>query len=211
MYASGGKERTMAKTEVKAKSNSNPEAKAAATMSPAADLGETGSVDKIRDILFGNQMRDFERRFSQMEDRVTKATHDLREEIHKRLETLEAFFKKEIKAVLDRLKNEANELAEADKHIEENLKSTTSSLKKSISQVEEDFSQRATELRQDLLQQSKSLTAEIQTRGEEASETLRNTANDLDDAKINRSTLAEYLIEMAMRLSDHGDEAAASK
>jgi predicted phage gp36 major capsid-like protein len=77
--------------------------------------------------------------------------------------------------------------------------------------VEEDFSQRATELRQDLLQQSKSLTAEIQTRGEEASETLRNTANDLDDAKINRSTLAEYLIEMAMRLSDHGDEAAASK
>jgi len=124
---------------------------------------------------------------------------------------LEAFFKKEIKAVLDRLKNEANELAEADKHIEENLKSTTSALKKSISQAEEDFSQRATELRQDLLQQSKNLTAEIQTRGEEASEALRNTANDLDDAKINRSTLAEYLIEMAMRLSDHGDEAAASK
>lgn len=198
----------MAKAGVKTKSSPNRAPKSPIANQPNAELAEAGSVDKIRDILFGNQMRDFERRFSQMEERMAKATHDLRDEIHKRLEALELFFKKEIQAVTDRLKTETGQLADADKQLDDELKRASAALKKAIAQAEEHLSERSTELRQQILEQSKSLTEEIQTKNEEASEALRNTANHLDDAKINRSTLAEYLIEMAMRLSDHAGDAA---
>ena len=32
---------------------------------------DTGNVDKIRDILFGSQMRDYDRRFSTLEERLS--------------------------------------------------------------------------------------------------------------------------------------------
>ena len=40
---------------------------------------EGANVDKIRDILFGSQMRDYEKRFVRLEDNVTKAIEGLRE------------------------------------------------------------------------------------------------------------------------------------
>ena len=41
------------------------------------ELREGQNVDKIRDILFGNQMRDYEKRFARLEERVTKASEAL--------------------------------------------------------------------------------------------------------------------------------------
>ena len=46
------------------------------------------NVDKIRDILFGSQMRDYEKRFSRLEERLTKAQDTLREDLKKRFDAL---------------------------------------------------------------------------------------------------------------------------
>ena len=62
-----------------------------------ADSGknpETGaSIDKVRDILFGGQMRDVERRFARLEERLVKETTDLRDDVRKRLDTLERYMR----------------------------------------------------------------------------------------------------------------------
>lgn len=192
------------------KSKISPEPSPTSSQSNAETV-DGGSVDKIRDILFGNQMRDFERRFSQMEDRLVKATKDLRDETHKRLEVLERFFKKEQEALKDRLKSETGQREDEDKKLSDDLKRAASSLKKELSRAEEKLLELTTDLRQQILEQSKTLSEEIQSKNELASEALRNTAQGLDDAKIDRSTMAEYLIDMAMRISDHGGEVSADQ
>ena len=199
----------MVKAEDKSKSGSAQIARPIKGASPGTDIAESGSVDKIRDILFGNQMRDFDRRFSQMEERLAKSTKDLRDETNKRLESLETFFKKELDALKARLKSESDERADGEKQLNDELKTASAALKKAIAQAEETFSQHATELRQQILEQSKSLSAEIQLKNEQASAELSARAGALDETKIDRSTMAEYLIEMAMRLSNHsgGDPA----
>lgn len=196
----------MAKSGGKSKTSPN---RASKTSQPNLEMADTGSVDKIRDILFGNQMRDFERRFSQMEERLGKATKDLRDETHKRLEALELYFKKEQDAIKERLKSEAKQRETEDKKLNDELKRNASSLKSDISAAEEKFMELTSELRQQILEQSKVLSEEIQIKNEEASEALRNTAQRLDDAKIDRSSMAEYLIEMAMRMSDNAGEPGA--
>lgn len=193
----------MARAGSKAKASLNQTSKTSQTN---VEVTDTGSVDKIRDILFGNQMRDFERRFSQMEDRLAKATRDLRDETIKRLEALELFFKKEQASIKDRVKSEAEQRENEDRKLNDALQSSGSSLKKEITQIEEKFSALTSDLRQQILEQSKSLSEEIQNKNEQASEALQNTAQRLDDAKIDRSTMAEYLIEMAMRISDHSGD-----
>jgi len=196
----------MARAGSKAKASLNQTSKTSQTN---VEVTDTGSVDKIRDILFGNQMRDFERRFSQMEDRLAKATRDLRDETIKRLEALELFFKKEQASIKDRVKSEAEQRENEDRKLNDALQSSGSSLKKEITQIEEKFSALTSDLRQQILEQSKSLSEEIQNKNEQASEALQNTAQRLDDAKIDRSTMAEYLIEMAMRISDHSGDLPA--
>src|SRR5262245_36278718 len=42
-----------------------------------ADPAGGASLDKVRDILFGVQMRDYERRFARLEERLLKDTSDL--------------------------------------------------------------------------------------------------------------------------------------
>lgn len=171
--------------------------------SPMADVTDGGSVEKIRDILFGNQIKDFQNRFSKLEDRLVKAHKDLREETHKRLEALELFFKNEQNAIKDLVISEVKQLESEDKKIQNDLNTTVSSLKKNLNRAEEKFLKLTSDLRQQILDQSKALSTDIQQNKEQTTENLRDTANGLEEAKIDRTTLAEYLIDMAMRISDH--------
>src|SRR5580692_12969243 len=84
-------------------------ADAKANSSSAKENAEGANVDKIRDILFGSQMRDYEKRFVRLEDNVTKAIEGLREDMTKRLDTLGAFVRQEVDSVSTRLKSEKSE------------------------------------------------------------------------------------------------------
>ena len=59
------------------------------TVAQVAEQHEGTNVEKIRDILFGSQMRDYEKRFQRLEERLTKDAEALREELKKRFDGLE--------------------------------------------------------------------------------------------------------------------------
>src|SRR5271166_1295950 len=84
-----------------------PEAASRRKLNGDADHnGGVENLDKVRDILFGSQMRDNERRFARLEERVLKESTEVREEGRKRLESLEAFVRKEVQSLVERVKNE---------------------------------------------------------------------------------------------------------
>ena len=58
---------------------------------PDADgAAAAGNLDKVRDLIFGGRMRDYDRKFARLEDRLAKETADLRDEVRKRLAAREA-------------------------------------------------------------------------------------------------------------------------
>ena len=195
------------------KSKSNPSATPASIQDAGADSNamDAGSMDKIRDILFGNQVRDFERRFSRMEDQMTVTIQGLRDEIRKQLDALELFFKEEMAAMRERQKSE-NEMRQQDlQKLAEELKNTAAAINKTITQNSDLSAERTTELRQQILEQSKQLAADIKAKHEQTAKELKQVAGGLDEAKVDRSTLAEYLIQLAMGLSNRSDGPAAKR
>ena len=76
-----------------------------------ADTAEASgaSVDKIRDILFGSQIKNCDTRFDRLEGALARETSEIKDTLHRRLESLEAFFKKETEALTARLKTEREE------------------------------------------------------------------------------------------------------
>ncbi|MCP4670601.1 MAG: hypothetical protein GY857_04790 [Desulfobacula sp.] len=165
-------------------------------------LAEDGNMDKIRDILFGSQTKDYEKRFTKMETQLTQEASALREEMLKRIDALEDYFKQEIRDINGRIKNESNDRSDSQKNIKKELKDTYESLNKKLLIEEENLAEKSSDLREQILKQSKQLSAEILSKSELASNNLKQTAHELDDAKVNISDLSGFFLELAMRLSD---------
>ncbi len=186
-------------------SNSKPSGSQSSTASGLGiEMADAGNMDKIRDILFGNQARDYEKRFSKMESRVAQEASELKQELLKRVDSLEGYVKQEIKDLNQRIKNESNDRADAEKSIHHEMESNFDKLSKKIVIEEENLAKKSTELREQILEQSKTLSDEILTKHDHAANSLRQSAQELDDAKVNRSDLSGFFLEIAMRLS--GDD-----
>ena len=72
-------------------------AQAALTGAPAS--ADAPGVDKIRELLFGNQMQDYDRRFSLMEERFQQKMRELEAESARSLATTESSIKKQIESL----------------------------------------------------------------------------------------------------------------
>ena len=160
------------------------------------------SVDKIREIIFGNQMQDYDRRFARMEDGLQKKLTELHETTNKRLDSLETFIKKEVEALSDRIKNEQSMRNTAAKKLSKEFKDATRLISKSVEQLEEKQSKDTRELRQQLLDAAKDLSSDIIAKQEAASKALKQAFNELNEDKVARTTLSELLMELAVRTSN---------
>src|SRR5437660_1779591 len=76
----------------------------------ATDQG-SGNVEKIRDILFGVQMREYENRFARLEENLLKEAADLRENTRKRFDAMESYVRNEFESLQGRLRSEREERA----------------------------------------------------------------------------------------------------
>lgn len=174
------------------------------TTEAARDAGQDdaagGNVDKIREIIFGGQMRDYERRFSVLEERLLKEASDLRGEINRRMDVLESFVKKEIELLLGRLKVEQADRADAVKELGHELRTGNKAIEKRIATLDEVVSSGNRELRQSLLAQAKALSDEGQKRHQELTAALDRRAAQLQSDKTDREALAGMFTEVALRL-----------
>ncbi len=184
--------------------NLSPE-RASAEKSTVEYASETGSVDKIRDILFGNQMRDYNKRFTLLEERILQEIRDLRDETKNRLDTMESYIQKEIESLSNRLNTEQKLRTESLEKVTNEFKVETKSISESIERLEDQQSQDSRDLRQQLLEQSKSFSNEISKKHEESSAALDRSVQQLHTDKVERSTFSELLMEMAVRMSDDLD------
>jgi len=94
-------------------------------------------VEKIRDILFGTQMREYESRFARLEENIVKEIHDVREDTRKHFEALEAHLKYEIEALLLRLKSERDERTDSSEQAARDVATLGNALGKKISELDD--------------------------------------------------------------------------
>ena len=186
---------TKAKKKVSPSSTKNK----SATESSADSRPEDGtqqaagaqSVDKIREILFGNQMQDYEKRFARLEDGLHKKITELRDTTTKRLDSLETFIKNEIEALSDRLKNEQSLRDASVKKLSTEFKDSMQLLSKSVEQLQEKQSKDTRDFRQQLLDASKELSSEIVAKHDQADKALKQAFEELNEDKVARTTLSD--------------------
>jgi DNA anti-recombination protein RmuC len=165
------------------------------TSAPVADE----SLDKVRDILFGAQSREFERRFALLEADLLRKTAEARAEAHQRLETLEAQLRQEVQQLTDQIKAEHQGRAQTITALTSDLNNLTQALDNKINQLEEQSSQEQGALRRQLLEEAKSLSTQMLQQSEDLTATLNREVKTLEQDKLNRADIAQIFHQMARR------------
>jgi uncharacterized phage infection (PIP) family protein YhgE len=167
-----------------------------------ADAAGGASIDKVRDILFGNQVREFDRKFARLEDRIVKEASDLKDEVRNRLAALEQYTKTEMESLSEHLKVEHEDRVDSYGIVSRELKEAAKSLERRTTTLDEQLAKSQRDLRQQILEQNQRLSDDIRKKMDDVLAALAHEARELRNDKADRATLAGLLTEMAMRLTN---------
>jgi hypothetical protein len=167
-----------------------------------AEPAGSGNLEKVRDILFGNHMREVDRRFARLEERMVKETRDLRDDVKRRLDALEAHVNRETETLAGQLRQERTERLEGDVRFARELSDTAAAFERRSAALEEHQAKGQREIRQQMLEQQQRLGDDLREKVDEVLAALARETHELRTDKTDRQALASLLKEMAMRLTD---------
>lgn len=169
----------------------------------APDADEPASpenLDKVRDILFGAQVREQQKRFQRIEERLAKDVSDVRDELLKRLSSLESYFKGEIDTLLEKVKDEQTARNAAVRELTGEVADNAKAADKRAAELDAKVTDAARELRKAILEQSKALRDEINSAHHAATSAADKGLAALRHDKTDRLALADLLTEVSMKL-----------
>lgn len=163
--------------------------------------GDAVGVDKIRDLLFGNQMQDYDRRFSKLEERFLQRFKDVESEAKRNLEMYESNAKKQVESLAAQLRNEKDARAEADKEIDRNLREQNQALEKQVRALSDQLSELEREVADRINRSDQLLREEIKQKNESMQMLMEKMFSDLSNVKTDRNLLAGLFVEVAKCLN----------
>lgn len=168
---------------------------------PPAAEPQPESLDKVRDILFGSQMRAVETRLQGLEERLRREHETLRADFAKQTESLDAFIRSEVHVLGERLAGERAKRTEELKSLAAEIKEAIRALEERHVQLEEAANMADAALRDQLLFQSTTAAAELAKLGDRLGAELSRSHQELSSSKTDRAALAALLNDMAARIT----------
>ncbi len=170
-----------------------------------SDTGGDRNVEQIRDILFGGQMRDYERRFLEITQRLEQESQRLRTDLDKRLTALEKRVDEQNDKLAKQLRQEVSDRGKAvddlDARTLQAARTARNEINTSFDQLRQDLAD-ADERERRAVADLASALAELQRNAEAA---LNAARGELRGEKVGREDLAALLTEVALRLKGEFD------
>ena len=167
------------------------------------------SLDQVRDILFGGQMRMVDSRLQGLELRMQQEQASLRAEFSREVAEVDQSMKRGIAQLNEALSTERSKRADDLKALSIDMKELMKSLDRRHQALEEAASLADAELRDHLYKQSATQAAELAKTADRLSQQLDRVSNRLQSEKLDISALASGLTDLASRLTSNGSDTAA--
>lgn len=163
------------------------------------------NVDQIRDILFGGQMRDYERRFQEMIQKLDLETQRLRDDFERRSGAIEKRLDEQVDKLFKQLRQEVNDRGQALDDLESRnqqaARTSRTEVNGALASLQQDMDRGDERLRAATAE----LNAAIKQLSDAANGALTGARDELRAEKVSREDLAALLTEVALRLKGHFD------
>src|SRR5690349_12418668 len=163
------------------------------------DLTAT-SLDKVREILFGQELRKNDQRFSKMEERLVKELTALGSDTKKRLDALDSVSRAELDGLSKAVRLESSEREALGKELARAMQEIAKAVDKKLAQADAQFVKALRETQAELSAEVRALREEVKKSLEEAAVESEKRTRQIQSTKLDRGQLASLLIELAQSL-----------
>jgi Lhr-like helicase len=158
-------------------------------------------VDRIRDILIGSQMREYEGRLQHLDQRLVREAAEARAAIEKRLDAVEQISKEQLDLLSNRISAEESERRGAVEKLYHVLAETTKAFDLKIKNLDQ-YAREIHDLHRQLLEDWKRMSVDFKEKQEQMQAGLKREAEQIRGAMLGRDTLAEVFSDLALRLKN---------
>lgn len=164
------------------------------------DSGELGNVDQIREILFGSQSRELNKRFEKLEVDIKRSFDDLKSKIEFSQKEFNQKLENEVELISKRIKNltttQQDELAD----IKESGLKQEKRVQHSIDLLNEEIGVKLEQLTKDQNDSKKAMSEELNFLKLEVFEFIEDKLAQMNNIKLSRDDAAEIMMEAALRI-----------
>ena len=166
--------------------------------SPAAD-----NLNKIRDILFGEQVQTQHQRFERLEDRLSQECADLRTDFHTRLDQLESRLSHRLDNLFEQLRREETTRGDETVALRQTVDEVETLAERRSAQLEEKLDAIAHDLQADIKHQTLTLKENLEGQLEELLAELENeTTERKRSGNAERAKLAALFGDLSKQLEN---------
>jgi len=171
--------------------------KAIETKKTDLDEAAGGNIGQIREIIFGQQIRDYEKRFKALEQRITKAAEELSKRLEERVAHMESSLDKQSKLLRKDLGAQSASGAEALQATESRIDQALAKVNAGLGELDEFATKETHKLSSNLESQVTELRALLDSVADEARNQTEQQAEALRQDSVNRKSLGELLHRLA--------------
>jgi hypothetical protein len=166
-------------------------------------IDDINHLERIRDILFGEQSRDHNRRLAEIEERNFKENSHIKESLQNKIDALDSLMKKGIEEINTQIELEKKERTDAFNHFFEQYNTSHQALVVKISNIEQKISKVTVVLREEILSSSKVASDELHQKSNELLVTIEREVKILNSASSQeRHNLSNYFSELSKQLRE---------
>lgn len=166
-----------------------------------------GNVDRIKDLLFGNELEDYQERFASYEGRLERLESEFtqfQKETSDRLDRFQSDMSTEICSAVDSLENKLKYVGSTNREkidkLDRELKSQIERNASSIYSLDRDFETKIGFFEEKLTRNRQAFQKDVEVLREQVFAELEQKFTDLKEAKISRTELAEFLFELCFKV-----------
>jgi DNA repair exonuclease SbcCD ATPase subunit len=159
-----------------------------------------GNVDQIRDIIFGPQLREYNRRFEKIESDLSAFQDEIRYHIDEAKGILTKELRNSVESLEKKLKSLSSTAQEEWSDLRQQLERTDKKFSNSLEALSTEVDNNTTSLREELSQTRSKLQEDIRVLKVQIHEELDRRLSGFGDVKVSRDEMAEILVELGMRL-----------
>ncbi len=159
-----------------------------------------GSIDQIRDIIFGAQVREYNGRLDRLESDLTRFQRDTHDRLSELRTTLSTDLKQSIESLEKRLRS-INSAAQADnEELKQQIERLTRRIASSTQELDDAIDHQNQALRSELTQTRDKFQGDLSSLRDQVLSELDRRFSNLGEVKVSKDDLAETLFELGMRL-----------
>ena len=175
----------------------------------AASAPVPETLDAVRDILFGGQMRAVDARLQAMEERIMREQSALRVELSRRLADVDGFAREELRLVSERFAAERARSSNDTHVLGAEVSEALRAMEQRHAQLADATSQADAEIREQLLMHARATASELSSTREGLVADLSGSHAELMSRKTDRAALAQLFTDIARRLGDAAQNTGA--